>query len=874
MGFNAGDIESKLDLDRDPFNKSLDEALVRAKRIEKRRITMKLHLDRSELDALIEKQKGKGVTIPVDERQLKSYLDHLKQTEAKTNSSTNRMRGYWLRNLFSPVGVQFALLPGIALAATALAAVALGALPLAIAGIGIAALKNNQIVKESFAETWRQVQLGVTKHAEPLIPFFAKISENIRKTWFDLAPELDSLFLGAGPAVETFANGLLDLVRNLMPQWSQAILRSGPIMRGWQSLLGSMGTGLGNFVEEASHDTVQMGKAISTLGDLINVLLTRTGQFTSQFGGAWATVGPEVVHILDQLLGAVLKLTDGGLGAFGITLNVTLTLLSGILNIVQPLIAGFGGMLGTVIGLAAAWKLFGSTLGIVTRTFNALRPSAWVTKMGPATAALDRFGNSASVMFTKVGGSEKAAAGFTGFFTKSVSAVAKGISFLPLLGSVVLAAKGAIDDWFPSAEKLAPAIMKGGAAAEEAKSHIYGLSEGYQKGSIWAELFGTRADEVNAQIRAQRDAMTPLERAQADLVKSQNDYAYAVDKFGANSPQAVAAQHALAAATSDVEYRQFQAARATEDHTRAVQRQTEEMLLAIGSRLDYKDALLSLEKKQKDLNDALKKHGPASMEARQASVDYERGLLDVVQAIGTRVAAENNSLAPSERSRLATLAMHQEIARLAVAAGKNLPPALAEMAASLSDAELKALGVTKQTDTLGRTIYTLPPGKTLSFPTDAPVAQQQIRNLHVEVDALPTQKNLKYLISVVTNQSGSLPPNTGLGGLLGLPGRARGGPVSMGNLYRVNETGREYFQPAMNGVVLTAERTARNIASGWAGRDYQAVATAAPAGVDYEAIAAYTEDGVRRGIDGARLRVDGTEWARLVNTTNLRNSRR
>jgi hypothetical protein len=40
-----------------------------------------------------------------------------------------------------------------------------------------------------------------------------------------------------------------------------------------------------------------------------------------------------------------------------------------------------------------------------------------------------------------------------------------------------------------------------------------------------------------------------------------------------------------------------------------------------------------------------------------------------------------------------------------------------------------------------------------------------------------------------------------------LPGRANGGPVKAGNLYRVNEIGMEVFQPAVDGIILNARQT-------------------------------------------------------------------
>lgn len=49
----------------------------------------------------------------------------------------------------------------------------------------------------------------------------------------------------------------------------------------------------------------------------------------------------------------------------------------------------------------------------------------------------------------------------------------------------------------------------------------------------------------------------------------------------------------------------------------------------------------------------------------------------------------------------------------------------------------------------------------------------------------------------------------GFGSLLGIPGRAMGGSVQGGNLYKVGERGEEYFMPATSGTILNNSQTTR-----------------------------------------------------------------
>lgn len=882
MAFNAGDIESKLDLDRSPFKKGMDQALADAKRMEARRINMSVHLDRKQLDALIADAKKKGIVLPVEENELRRYHTAMKQAELETEQSTKRMRGHWLKQLFQPVAVQFGLLPAVAATASALTAASMGIIAVASGAIGIALLKNNDRVADSFSSLWDGIQEDLTDFAGPMVPFLENISKHIGDAFGDWAPEISRGFEATGPAIQTFADGLIDMTSNIIPAWSQALQRSGPFMRGWQSLLGDIGKGFGEFIDEVSLDVVKGQKSVENLGKFFEVAFRGIGGITADFSGAWADVGDNIVKTLDILFASIEKITSGGMPAFVTTLTATLNVLNAILQILGPFLSAFGGMAGTVIGLAAAWKLLNGVVGIFAKTWTALSPATWAQKFAPAVLGVQRLGDAGAVMITKVSGSSAAGATFGSVIGRIGSIAGRVAANLPLVGAAVLGVKGAIDDWFPSAEKLAPALMKGGAAAEEAKKHLYGIADGYQQGSIWGMAFGTTAQEVREEISKQRAGMTALERAQMDAVQAQNDYQFAVDRFGSSSDRAKDAQEHYAVAVGEVDRQQKLAAISTETHTRAMTRQTLQMLGAIGARLDYAGALVDLEKKQKDLTDALAKHGPKSTEAREADIAYQQQLLNVVSGLGERVKAENASASSAEQDRLATMAMHQEIARLAVAAGTNLPPALAQMASLLSDAELAAMGVTREVGKTGETIYKLPPGKDLKFPTDAPVAQSQIQNLHTEIDKLPTQKNFTYLVNVQTGNVQSL-PGVSLGGLLGVTAsapsgvsagrRASGGPVTMGALYQVNETGREYFQPAMNGTVLTAEQTERSIARGWAGRNDQAVGSAGPV-IDYGEIAAAMEYAVRTAMDGSKLRVDGQEWAQLVNGVNTANRRR
>jgi hypothetical protein len=461
--------------------------------------------------------------------------------------------------------------------------------------------------------------------------------------------------------------------------------------------------------------------------------------------------------------------------------------------------------------------------------------------------------------------------------TKIVNGISKAASTLPLLGTAFLAGKAVVDSYWPSADQLAESFQRGGKEAEEASGKIYDIGNNMNRGSFWGATFAASLDEVHAAVKRQRAGMTELERAQSDAAKAQRDYDYAVDKFGKDSPQAEHAAIQLAGATNDVEDAQRGAADATKDHTDRMIEQTNLMLGAIGARLNYQSALLQLEQAQRDLSDAVRDHGAGSLEARQADVQYQNQLLSTVNALGARVKAEQAAKGETEATRLSVLAMHQEIARLAVEAGENLPPALAEMAAGLTDAELKAMGVTREVDATGNAIYRLPPGKTLSFPTNAPVAEGEVNRLGAAIERLPKWTNI-YLNYVVrgTTPTGDTP------GLLGsaAPPRAKGGPVRKGSAYWVGDDPQhlpELFFPDQDGFVLNGRDSARisdSVSNPNTRQGLPVGGDEGSAAPDFGTMVAATAQAIYEALNGARLEVGGDGMARLVNLVNNRNGGR
>lgn len=893
MAFDAGTIETKLDIDRTPFKEGLIAARKEAEAFEKRHIKLKVDVDKS-FASQIQKsinetqgKTGKGIRIPVkvDEKELDSFKKELERIGDNTESTAKRSGNKVARALLNPLVVQLGLVPAVAMAAGAAGALALGLLPIAIGAVGIAALKSNEQIQSSYSHLWSDIKSDASEFAAPLVGVFVDTADEIHRAWNGLGPVIGQMFKDAAPLISEFTDGIIGFAEQAIPRFQRALALSGPAMRGFSSLIKDTGAGLGDMAIEASRSSVDVGQSTALLGQLIRGLLTDVGKLIGIFSTFWASIGPQFNATFDRLMDAVLRFTEGGLRGMGNTLEITLGLLNTLLGVVGPIADIFGQMGGTILGLVGSWKLFAGVIGLVGKAWGFLKPSEWMGKLSGVTDKIANMGTVMGGWVTKATGSEKAGTRFAAATERVGNAVSRAASAVPLLGAAFIGAQAAVDHFWPSADTLADKILQGGAAAAEARTQWIDYGNNVNTANLWATAFAETSGDVNNAVKAQLKGMTELEQAQTLAAKAQNDYDYAVDKFGADSPQAVQAQKGLAEATNNVEEAQHNAAVATQDHTDKIIEQTNLMLGAVGARLNYQASLLQLEESQRALTDAVKEHGVGSLEARQADIAYQQNLLQTVNAIGARVKAEQAAQGESEATRLATIAQHQEIARLAVAAGTDLPPALAEMAAMLSDTELAQMGVTKSIDDTGNAIYTLPPGKSLAFPNDAPVATAQVNTLAQAIYDLPKQKWFNYYINYVT--TGNPPPNTsgpaGSGGLLGSSsgGRAKGGPVRAGESYWVGEEGLpELFFPKVDGFVLNGRDSARY----GRGPGTDMGNPAYPAGSDGSAqgdwgmstdqlVSAFAT-ALSTVLDGAKLEVGGDGMAKIVNRTNRRNEGR
>lgn len=211
-------------------------------------------------------------------------------------------------------------------------------LPVAFIALGAAALAADKDVKTAFGNLKNTVVGTVREAAQvmkgPLIQAISLVSARFK----EMGPLFQRAFAAVAPLIDDLAQGLLDFTENALTGFNHALEASGPIMDGFESLLGSIGDGLGDFFIELTRDKDAVNgfkAALQTLGEGINYLLNELGRFF-----AVLAENPENIKNLAklfQLLGVALQFVAAMANLLAPIFGYLLTTLTGALQILTGL---------------------------------------------------------------------------------------------------------------------------------------------------------------------------------------------------------------------------------------------------------------------------------------------------------------------------------------------------------------------------------------------------------------------------------------------------------------------------------------------------------------------------------------------------------
>lgn len=524
-------------------------------------------------------------------------------------------------------------------------------------------------------------------------------------------------------------------------------------------------------------------------------------------------------------------------------LDSLVPILSGAASAISFITSNTGDLVPIVLVAVAALKTFSNVQGVFTNGSAAKGISS-------AADAISKFALNAGVAVESLTGSAKAGTAVATAGDKIASTV-KGIGgALPVIG-VALLGVGAIiqavsdhsKELAAQAEATGKGLVIGGSAGvaaaaqmatyqksiDNASSALAVFSAAQEKQQAQAakklsvpqnlgntenaEGFGAldpqtdggdtqallaaqqKLNAANAAAAAYRATLTSTQLAQVKATQAQLDYDNAVRNFGPHSAEAQSAMVALQGATQSETDAEWAAQKATESHQDALQDLLNQALASANASANLKLAVLDLGDAQKTATDATKKSGAQSEDAQRAEAQYELQLNQVVQATHDKAMADSASLPPSAQVAAANKAVTEQILNLAIAAGKNAPPALQALAAKTYDANSAALTAASNTKGLKTAVLDLPGGKTIKIAVDS--------NGNVVLGSLANQ------VAALTGPVHYIRIGFKVGAapqLTQIP-KAGGGPVQPNVPYLVGEHGPETIIPDRQSYVLPSAQT-------------------------------------------------------------------
>lgn len=582
------------------------------------------------------------------------------------------------------------------------------------------------------------------------------------------------------------------------------------------------------------------------LSPIANILAPAVDQVIQALGPALQNLDPglkalatgiaAILGAVSQLLGPVSRLASD----LAVGLGVALQVVAHILTALAPLLSGIASV---VDFLAHSTGALIPILAVAALGFLALSKAgaAVATNSAAATTAVAALGLRAGVAVEAMTGSAAAGVAVASLGSK-VGTALKGVgSALPFVGIALLGVGAIIQAVQQHAKALAQeaqdvgkGLVVGGSAGVEAAQKMAQYQkavddaadalarlrsnqptssggkaggEGPQSQQTGAATGNVAAaqqqlDAAKHAADAYRASLSDTQLAQARVAQAQLDYNNAVRQFGGNSAQAQSALLSLKGETQHETDAEYAATQATESHQQALKDLLDHTIASANASANLKLAQLDLADAQKAATDAIKASGAGSVEAQRAEAQYELQLNQTVQAMHDKAMADYAALPPSFQLAATNADVTKGILDLALAAGKNAPPALQALVEKTYDANQAAIAAGANVAGLHQQVVTLPDGKTISIYVDSN-GQAYVQGLQSSLDSLVSRQYVARVQLQGPSGPFSIVPVA----------KASGGPVKAGAPYWVGEHGPELVVPHRDGYVVPSSESRVAMAS-------------------------------------------------------------
>lgn len=477
------------------------------------------------------------------------------------------------RSFTSVFGNGIAPMPAVIGAAVLAAGPLVGGAMIGIAGLGMAAFAATIAARTpQVSAAWGSLMAQLTAEQTAAAPMLAEPIANaldvVRGRIALLGPEIRADLVTAESAVKPLTEGLLGLVQGALPGLTMALVRQGPVMQGFKTLLTDTGQAVGDTFSSLSEHAKAFGVDTASLGRIVQSAMGLITNVTNQTGEAWASNSGQITGAVGQLMSGLGQLSGSVIPALTSELANVLSVLGLLAEGAGAVEHAVGPLAGDLTALAISAKLLGVNLTAIPGQLSALPE-----KLAEVAAGGGRFagvsGLLAGVLPAVGTGLGVVAAGF-GLVALGASTAAAHERDLIDAGtqlghSVIVGGTAASDagkklnDMEDSTNKLKVQIQQLAGQANAGTTAINEYGGGYSVTASKSVEFQGKLQDLNIELKAATDAendyikeLGPMGVAQARAAQAQKDYNDALTKYGAGAPETEAASKKLASANAEV----------------------------------------------------------------------------------------------------------------------------------------------------------------------------------------------------------------------------------------------------------------------------------------------------------------------------------
>jgi hypothetical protein len=738
-----------------------------------------------------------------------------------------------------------------------------------LGGLGAAAVKGDEQVTAAFGHLRDTVVADTKALAAPLVPVLGQVAKQTETTFRGMEDDIGRAFDEVAPQVADLSSGVLDLARNALPGLTGALHASSPVVSVLSEDLGGLGKSVSGFLTGLSSGSGGAAQGIHALlsdvdailpplGRFLGAAANLTGEIVSNFTPAFRAAGDildGVTTVLDHTDGALAPLATSVIGVYTAWKSW-----SGIVKIADTIEGTVTSVTGGVKGLKAGSELAEKAIGGVT---------AATSTMSLATGGVILLLSGLALAYSKVRREEKS-------FADQAKDVASGLVAggreadtaarkVARLGDA-LRLESQLDA--QRAEDTTRFLALQSDATQKTSEHLGDLSSSLGINAKSQEQVTKAIGETRTALNDQLESLHATPRATQLINESFDAYVDAAKRHGSGSDQARTALDILngqidkvTTSTSNLDSTMgdtsgidetTSAADALDQSLRNVVLASSSLSLqlqrqqtvedAFAADISLRQAIDGTRQAQQNLNDTVKRYGPHSAEAKQATdgllasmEGQARAAQNAAQAnyTGTDATEKAKVGAKAYRDTLAELAKHADgplkeallgtIGRLDEAA----KPRVTDLEADITDAEE---GIAKAKAQLA----TVPASKQAKIKADIADLQHKAQVARSEIASI-TSKTIGLHVNVIVHGPKSITIGSVVTGL-GITANATGSialPRTGGQIVQVAEAG------SPEGIIPLNDQGARFLASavGPAIRQYLADRVpSTPAGVGVQPV--------------------------------------